>query len=453
MPHETNEPLRKFLHVALGFGALVLRVLNWRWAAAICLVAAFGNMLLLHRLVGKRVARHERGWDAGIVLYPLAVGALILTFNWHIELAAIGWAILAFGDGVATLVGRPMPIAPLAWNPAKSWGGLVAFLVAGALGSFGAASWFGVAGELQTAIVVAVIAAAIVETLPLGINDNITVPLAAGAALAVFGVEPLVFATLPPIPWGWVAINTLLAVVGYLAKSVDVSGAVVGWILGTIIVVGGGPQLYVALLAFFIVGTACTKLGYRRKAAMGLAQEKGGRRGGSHAFANAGAAAMCALACWRGLGLVPLFMGIAALATAAADTTASEIGQLFGKHTFLPLTFRRVERGTEGAISLEGTLAGLVGAAIVAIAGTAMTIRRLRPAFTGVITVDKAHTIAVLITAAFLASYIESIAGSWNRKQGSPVSNGALNFFNTAVGAFLFWIAVHFVPMFGFELR
>src|SRR5437870_544778 len=89
MPHQTNETLRKFLHIAIGFGALLLRVVNWRIAVAICCVAAVGNWLLLHRLVGRGVARHERGWDAGIILYPLAVGALIATFNWHIELAAI----------------------------------------------------------------------------------------------------------------------------------------------------------------------------------------------------------------------------------------------------------------------------------------------------------------------------------------------------------------------------
>ena len=58
-------------------------------------------------------------------------------------------------------------------------------------------------------------------------------------------------------------------------------------------------------------------------------------------------AALCAVACWRGLGLVPLFMGISALATAAADTTGSEIGKLLGKRAFLPLTFKRVERGTD----------------------------------------------------------------------------------------------------------
>jgi uncharacterized protein (TIGR00297 family) len=218
-----------------------------------------------------------------------------------------------------------------------------------------------------------------------------------------------------------------------------------------VLIVGGGPPLYVALLAFFIIGTLATKLGYARKAREGLAQEGGGRRGAAHAFANVGVAAICAVACWRGLGFVPLFMGIAALATAAADTTASEIGQLVGRRAFLPLSFRRVERGTEGAISIEGTLAGIVAACLVAIAGTAMTAHHFRAGFIGSVTIDKSKVILVLTGCAFLGSYLESILGSWNRRHGSPIANGTLNFANTLLGAFFFWVAWHWVPMFGFE--
>ena len=52
---------------------------------------------------------------------------------------------------------------------------------------------------------------------------------------------------------------------------------------------------------------------------------------------------------------------------------------------------------------------------------------------------------------AFLGSYLESILGSWNRRHGSPIANGTLNFANTMFGAFLFWVAWHWVPMFAFQ--
>lgn len=442
--HQTNESLRKAIHIAFGFGAIALRWLPWRIAAGICLIAAVSNWLLLHKLVGRRVARHERGYDRGIILYPLAVGFLIVTFNWHIALAAVGWVIMAFGDGFATLAGRAAPLKALPWNRDKSWGGLIGFIVPATIGAIGIARLFD--RPTIAVVLVTVLICAFVESLPTGIDDNITVPLAAAGALAALAIHPMVASEIhPPVIWGWIAVNTALALVGYALRLVDFSGAIFGWLLGDI-VVAGSPAIYVALLAFFILGSATTKLGYSRKASAGLAQEKGGRRGAEHVFANVGVAAVCAIAHWRGLGVVPLFMGITALATAAADTVGSEIGQLIGRLTFSPLRFRSVPRGTPGAISAEGTLAGVVAAYAVAAAGVAMVVHRLQPGFAGTIEIDRTRTIAVITACAFLGSYLESVAWTYTRN----VPHAAMNFLNTAAGAYLFWIAWHVIPMWGF---
>jgi uncharacterized protein (TIGR00297 family) len=444
--HVTSETLRKSVHIAFGFAAVALKWLPWRIAAAIAGATVIINWLLLHRLLGKRIARHARGYDPGIILYPLAVCLLILVFNWHIELAAAGWVILAFGDGFATLVGRAVPIAKLPWNRAKSWGGSIAFIAAAGAAGIGIALLFG--APSFAVVIIAVVVAAIVESMPLGVDDNISVPFAAAVTLATIGIQPLVGEIAsPPIAWPWLLVNTILAILGYVLRTVDLSGLLMGWILGTIVILGCGPSLYVALLAFFVIGTACTKLGYARKSRQGLAQERGGRRGADHAFANVGVAAICAIACWRGLGLVPLFMGVASLATAAADTAGSEVGQLIGRRAFHPLTFRRVERGSEGAMSLEGTLAGIAAAFAVALAATAMAAHQLRPGFIGQVSIDKAHVIAVVTMCGVIGSYIESVTGSLVKN----VPNHVMNFFNTAVGAILFWIAWNFIPMFGFE--
>ena len=432
MPHATNEPLRKSIHIAIGFGAFALRWIPW-WAAALaCVVAIFGNWLVLHRLVGKRIARHERGFDAGIVLYPAAVLALVVVFRDRLHFAAIGWAILAFGDGVATLAGKWMRIAPLPWNRDKSWGGFLAFLIVGFAMACAVAAFLRYYDFVV--IAVACLAAAITESLPLGIDDNVTVPFAAGVALVIAGMNAQRFGVWPhTIPW--LVVNGALALAGYFAKSVNVSGAIGGWLLGAIIILCAGWPMYVALLAFFVIGTAATKLGYARKAREGLAQESGGRRGFSHAFSNVGVAAICAIAVARTPSeltmLTAYLMGIASLATAAADTTASEIGQLVGRRAFLPLTLQRVPVGTEGAISIEGTLAGLGGGLLVATAGCVPLGGAIRE-------------IVPVTISAFLGSYLESVAGSWNRKRIQPVPNGVLNFFNTAAGALLMYGALQF---------
>ncbi|HEY0158915.1 MAG TPA: DUF92 domain-containing protein [Thermoanaerobaculia bacterium] len=437
--HSTNETLRKSLHIAFGVAAFGLKFLRWEVAALVCVVAIISNWLVLHRLVGKRVARDARGFDAGIVLYPVAVLLLILVFRHQLHYAAIAWVMLAFGDGIATLAGKAIPLGRIPWNCDKSWGGLLAFIAVGVPAGLAVSYWMDV--PMPLTILLTGVVAAVVESLPLRIDDNLTVPFAAAVTLIVAGIQPVAPYAAWPDTIPWLLVNAVLALVGYFTRSVNFSGALGGWFLGAILILGAGWPLYVALLAFFVIGTLTTKLGYRKKAEKGLAQEGGGRRGFSHAFSNVGVAAICAIAVSRlarsaeGAELLPLFMGIASLATAAADTTASEIGQLLGRRAFLPLTLRRVPVGTEGAVSVEGTFAGLVAALLVALAGTWSVGRMYGQMFT-----FDWLTVALVTGSAFAGSYLESIAGSWNRKQERPVPNGVLNFFNTAAGALLFYV-------------
>ncbi len=440
MPHEPNETLRKSIHIAVGLFAFTLKWIPWWGAALAALFAIFGNWLVLHRMFGKGVSRHERGWDWGIVLYPTAVLVLILVFWNRLPLAAVAWTTLAFGDGFATLVGKKLHAFPLPWNPDKSASGFLAFIVFGLIAGYTVAWWLG--GPRPVDVVAAVVIGAIVETLPFGVNDNISVPFACAVTLVITTIHP----GLPYRPWPrqivWLSVHTVLALLGWALHTVDWSGFIGGWIVGAAILVGAGWPLYVALLAFFVIGTITTHIGYARKKAAGLEQEHEGRRGLVHAFSNVGVAAICAIAESRfsrtpatvSTTIIPLFMGIAALATAAADTAGSEIGQLAGKRAFLPLSLRRVEPGTEGAISAEGTFAGVIAALVVAIAGTIASTLIWPIAY-------RTRTIAVVTVAAIIGSYLESIAGSWNRRHGSPVPNGVLNFFNTAAGALLLYYA------------
>jgi uncharacterized membrane protein len=80
-----------------------------------------------------------------------------------------------------------------------------------------------------------------------------------------------------------------------------------------------------------------------------------------------------------------------------------------------------------------------------------MAAHHFRAGFIGSVAIYKSHVIIVLTLCAFLGCYLESILGSWNRRHGSPIANGTLNFANTMLGAFFFWIAWHWVPMFAFE--
>ena len=72
----------------------------------------------------------ERRFISGIVLYPLSVLLLIVAFADRLDMVAAAWGVLAFGDGMATLVGTTTYAAHrFPWNREKSVAGIRAFVV------------------------------------------------------------------------------------------------------------------------------------------------------------------------------------------------------------------------------------------------------------------------------------------------------------------------------------
>jgi len=137
------------------------------------------------------------------------------------------------------------------------------------------------------------------------------------------------------------------------------------------------PVLAVSLLAWL-----ATKLGRGKKEQLGIAENRRGRSAAQVA-ANLGVAALVSsefVQDWlmdthwlfrSPLAPTPVFaIMLAALAEAAADTVSSEIGQVLGGRPRMITTLRIADPGMDGAISLAGTIAGVVAAGIVAGIGT-----------------------------------------------------------------------------------
>lgn len=430
-----GELARKVVHMGVGLIAFALVYLGSFWSAVLAAGALAFNLFLLPRIGGRRLWRENEvasGSSIGIILYPFCVLLLILIFWQRLEVAAASWGILAFGDGMASVAGMALGRRKLPWNPRKSWVGTFAYVLFGTLAATILLRWTAPgAYSLPFALAVcfgAALVAALLESLPQGLDDNLGVPLV--SALFLFGL------VLTQGRWtGYLemdglatrlllaaVVNAALAAVAYKARTVDGSGVVGGFLVGFTIWAFLDWRGFLLLLAFFVIGSACTKLGYKRKAAQNLAQEKGGRRGARHAFANAGVATACAL--FAALTDFPVLFALAfaaAFATAAADTASSEIGQLLGKRTFLITTFRPVPRGTEGAVSLEGTLAGVAASIVIGALGALLG---LFP-WTGVL---------AIAVAAFVGTTFESVVGAALEKR-QLLDNEALNFLNTLVGA------------------
>lgn len=430
-----SEIRRQLTHILVGAFALLLRWLTVWQAAGVAIAAIIFNLVVLPR-VSRNVFRPgdlDRVTESGIVIYPVAVLALILLFPHRPDIAAASWAILAAGDGLATLVGAHVRSPKLPWNRDKSVAGLVAGAIGAAAAGVSLACWTSLGMNtpppmwfIYAAPLAAAIAAAFVETVPIRLNDNISVPVTAAFVMWSLSFVDLdvVRAHTPSALTFAIAIvvNLVVAFGGCAAKKVTVAGAATGFAIGVMVWLGAGWQAWSLLFAAFAFAAATTDIGHKRKAALGIAEERGGRRGPGNAIANTGVFAWAAVISIGMRDPSPAILaGVTAMVTAASDTIASEIGKAFGKTTWVWMPLRRVPAGTSGAISMEGTLAGIAGAA--ALACVAMGL--------GLITLS---AIPLVIIAATIASFAEGALATRFEKDGW-LNNDTLNFLNSAIGA------------------
>ena len=243
-----------------------------------------------------------------------------------------------------------------------------------------------------------------------------------------------------PNPWLiGVGLNTILLAVVWIVpkKLLTPAGLFHSWLLGILIWGTLLWQGYVVVMFYFLVGSFATRIGMAQKEAEGIAEKRSGARGPENVWGSALTGALCAL----GVGLIdwgiipspyshmggvtpPLLMlgYVASFSTKLSDTCASEVGKAYGKRTFLITTLQPVPRGTEGAISLEGTLAGVVASVAQALIGWAV----------GLIDVVG---VTWCVLAAFIATNLESVIGATLQSRFSWLTNELVNILNTLIGA------------------
>jgi uncharacterized protein (TIGR00297 family) len=241
-------------------------------------------------------------------------------------------------------------------------------------------------------------------------------------------------------PWlVGVGLNTILLGLAWIApkKLLTPAGLFHAWGLGVLIWGTLGWQGYLVVMFYFLVGSGVTRIGMAQKEAEGIAEKRSGARGPENVWGSALTGALCAL----GVGvinsgllgtniqtLVPnpvsllLLAYVASFSTKLSDTSASEVGKAYGKTTYLITTLQPVPRGTEGAVSLEGTLAGVVASIAIACVGWAVGFIDL-------------VGIVWCILSAFIATNLESVIGATLQTKYTWLTNEIVNIFNTLIGA------------------
>lgn len=218
------------------------------------------------------------------------------------------------------------------------------------------------------------------------------------------------------------ALTLLFAALGRLVRGVTTGGAVAGAVVCFALLWAAGVGAFAALLTVFVLTWIATRIGYSRKQGLGTAEAPTGRDA-LQVLANLGTAGGCAILYAISGDYRFLIAMAAALAEAAADTVSSEIGQAFGGAPRLITTWLKVGPGTNGAITLAGTLAGALAAGAVAVVF--------------VLTKTIAWPVCVVCAAAGVAGMIfDSLLGATLERR-RIMGNNAVNFTSTVIAALL----------------
>ncbi len=184
----------------------------------------------------------------------------------------------------------------------------------------------------------------------------------------------------------------------------DESGLMSATLVGMLIILFTDLRYYAILLTFYIAGSAATKYKYQYKLSIGEAEPAGGARGYANVFGNSLPALFFAMNYgFYGLDAMKAAF-VASVASALADTMASEIGKTSGK-AYLITNFKPVKPGVSGGISALGEVAAFAGAALTTLSALILGI-------------VGASLLPVVILSALAGVHVDSLLGATLEKKG-----------------------------------
>ncbi|ELZ96884.1 hypothetical protein C440_03883 [Haloferax mucosum ATCC BAA-1512] len=404
--------------------------------AAVALLAAFviddGPLFELFARPGDR----EDGRLNGLAGFALAATVLALLatvprVRMPLPIFAAAVLILAYGNLGARLVDSTTDEEFL-----RSAGFVVAAILAGTVGQIAIVSLTGPLRQLPFAqftllaalggLVAALLRTALYE------RDDPLVMLSVG--LSLWGVDTLAGSVSPTQTVISFAFTVAIGYAAYALGTASVAGVITGVLLLLLTIVFGGFGWAVVLVSFFGVGALATKFKYDSKAERGVAEGNDGARGTGNVLGNAAVAlvAVVGYAATQTVGHAfgtDLFMLAFAGSVAAAmsDTLSSEIGGLFDNPRLIT-SFKTVPPGTDGAVTWQGEVAGVGGAALIAAVAAFF------------LPFPTAGAIAVL-AGGVIGMTVDSLLGA--TVEGAGLGNQAVNFLATlagALGAMAVWI-------------
>jgi uncharacterized protein (TIGR00297 family) len=218
-----------------------------------------------------------------------------------------------------------------------------------------------------------------------------------------------------------ILLSVFIILYAYLRGRIDLSAVFASGFVGAVALFTVGVEWIYLILAFFILGNLVTRYKYKVKEGYGVAEKVRSYR---NVFGNGGAAMVFAVLYKLSEGNPVFLLGYAgAMASAAADTFATEIGEVHGSCPRMVTNLKKAVIGTNGAISCAGCLAALMGAALISY---------LPYFFSG--SFNKYLFFVFGTFSGFFGCYIDSWVGATLEGRSKFLDNHMTNFLGTLAG-------------------
>ncbi len=219
---------------------------------------------------------------------------------------------------------------------------------------------------ISVAVILAVLLTVFEAISSLG-SDNLLIPVFCGLLLYVFLIKPN-YGLVSNFTIGS-AIALVIVVISYYVRFLTLSGSTATFLLASFIFGFGGLKWSIPIMAFFILSSILSKIRKKVNDDVEKYFEKSGVRDHWQVVANGGIGGVLVILNLIYPSELFYFIYVSSLAAVCADTWATEIGTMYKTKTYNILTFKLIDQGVSGGISLVGTLGGMLGAMIIAFSG------------------------------------------------------------------------------------
>lgn len=247
-------------------------------------------------------------------------------------------------------------------------------------------------------------------------------------------------------------LSCIIALIAYKKKSLDLTGFIMAILMGTLIYYFGSYIIFSLLMLFFISSSLISKFD--------KIKTDDSNRNFIQVFANSFVALFFSILFYVTKNEIYLVLAAMGIAATTSDTWASEIGKFSKGKTISIITFKKINKGESGGISLLGSIAALLGSTIIAL--VFLLLRSLSKLELNNIYIY----VMLIIMGGFLGNIIDSILGIIlqekyydsssdnkiekvnNRKEHKKISglmyvnNDVVNILSSVIITVVFWLFV-----------